>query len=57
MKWYLKAVRDNYANFSGRARRQEYWMFLLFNIIFLFSFAFVGALLGGIFDAPEFGMA
>ena len=57
MKWYLKVVRDNYANFSGRARRQEYWMFLLFNIIFLFLFAFVGALLGGIFDAPEFGMA
>ncbi len=34
MKWYLKVVRDNYANFSGRARRQEYWMFVLFNVIF-----------------------
>lgn len=33
IEWYLKVVRDNYANFSGRARRAEYWYFLLANII------------------------
>jgi len=33
MNWYL-AVLKNYAGFSGRARRKEYWMFALFNIIF-----------------------
>ena len=33
MNWYL-AVLKNYAGFSGRARRKEYWMFVLFNIIF-----------------------
>jgi uncharacterized membrane protein YhaH (DUF805 family) len=27
--WYLKVVRDNYANFSGRARRSEYWYYTL----------------------------
>src|SRR5690606_11407877 len=32
--WYLKVVKENYANFKGRARRKEYWMFVLFNIIF-----------------------
>lgn len=32
-EWYLKVVRDNYANFSGRARRSEYWYFVLFNLI------------------------
>ena len=57
MKWYLKVVRDNYANFSGRARRQEYWMFVLFNMIFAFLIAFVGGLLGVMFNAPELGMA
>lgn len=36
MEWYLKVVRDNYANFEGRARRQEYWMFVLFNLIIMF---------------------
>lgn len=35
MEWYLKVVRDNYANFEGRARRKEYWMFALFNILII----------------------
>ncbi len=33
MKWYLTVLKQ-YAKFSGRARRKEYWMFILFNIIF-----------------------
>jgi len=33
MNWYLKVLK-NYAVFRGRARRKEYWMFVLFNIIF-----------------------
>ncbi len=32
MNWYL-AVLKNYAGFSGRARRTEYWMFALFHLI------------------------
>lgn len=32
MNWYL-AVLQKYFDFSGRARRKEYWMFALFNII------------------------
>lgn len=32
MNWYLKVIQ-NYAKFSGRARRKEYWMFTLFSII------------------------
>jgi len=34
MNWYLKVLKENYANFNGRARRKEYWMFFLFNLIF-----------------------
>ena len=33
MEWYLKVVKENYSNFDGRARRKEYWMFVLFNAI------------------------
>ena len=33
MNWYLKVLK-NYFNFSGRARRKEYWMFFLFQFIF-----------------------
>nr|WP_322624973.1 DUF805 domain-containing protein [uncultured Flavobacterium sp.] len=29
IEWYLKVVRDNYANFNGRARRSEYWFYSL----------------------------
>jgi uncharacterized membrane protein YhaH (DUF805 family) len=32
MNWYLEALRK-YAEFNGRASRQEYWFFLLFNIL------------------------
>lgn len=32
MEWYLKVLK-NYAGFSGRARRKEYWYFILFNLI------------------------
>ncbi len=34
MDWYLKVLKD-YFKFSGRARRKEYWMFLLFHYLFL----------------------
>ena len=33
MNYYLKVLKQ-YSNFKGRARRKEYWMFTIFNIIF-----------------------
>ena len=33
MQYWLNAFSKNYANFSGRARRAEYWQFALFQII------------------------
>ncbi|TDI63856.1 MAG: DUF805 domain-containing protein [Bacteroidetes bacterium] len=33
MNWYLKVLKQ-YADFNDRARRKEYWMFVLFNLIF-----------------------
>jgi uncharacterized membrane protein YhaH (DUF805 family) len=32
MSWYLQVLKQ-YAVFSGRARRKEYWMFVLVNVI------------------------
>lgn len=32
MEWYVSVLKQ-YATFSGRARRQEYWMFFLFNLL------------------------
>lgn len=45
MEWYL-AVLKNYAGFSGRARRKEYWMFLLFNMIIALVLGFIEGLFG-----------
>jgi uncharacterized membrane protein YhaH (DUF805 family) len=49
MKYYLKALQ-HYADFSGRASRNEYWMFILFNILFAIAVAFIGIFLGAIKD-------
>jgi len=32
MEWMLAPLKK-YADFSGRARRKEYWMFYLFNVL------------------------
>lgn len=44
--WYKKVVFENYANFSGRARRSEYWYFALCNVIISLVF-YVPLLLSG----------
>jgi len=45
MNWYL-AVLKKYAVFTGRARRTEYWMFVLFNVIIACVLGFIESLLG-----------
>lgn len=45
MQWYLSVLRK-YAVFTGRARRKEYWFFLLFNIIIFFILSLIDNMLG-----------
>ena len=45
MNYYLK-VLQNYATFSGRARRSEYWYFVLFNVIISIALGFIGGMMG-----------
>jgi uncharacterized membrane protein YhaH (DUF805 family) len=45
MQWYLKVLKQ-YADFSGRARRTELWMFALFNFIASVILALVDSLIG-----------
>ena len=45
MNWYLKVLKQ-YSDFSGRARRKEYWMFFLFNVIIVFTLAFMEGISG-----------
>ncbi|MER5523195.1 DUF805 domain-containing protein [Streptomyces sp. NPDC002677] len=45
MNWYVDVLKK-YAVFSGRARRQEYWMFFLFNLIISIVLAVIGRVIG-----------
>lgn len=45
MHWYTSVLKK-YVAFTGRARRQEYWMFILFNIIVSLVIALVDYLIG-----------
>lgn len=45
MNWYLDTLKNKYADFSGRARRTEYWMFMLFHFIVIFVLAFLSFLM------------
>jgi uncharacterized membrane protein YhaH (DUF805 family) len=46
MNWYIGVLKQ-YAVFSGRSRRQEFWMFMLFHIIISFVLSFVESMVGG----------
>jgi uncharacterized membrane protein YhaH (DUF805 family) len=45
MQYFTNALKK-YADFSGRATRQEYWMYILFYIVFYLLLAMVGGVLG-----------
>lgn len=49
IEWYKKVVFENYANFNGRARRSEYWYFVLANGLISILLIVIGAIVGGIF--------
>ena len=59
MNWYLKVLKQ-YADFKGRARRKEYWMFVLFNMIFAIVAMILDNVLGiemeGIGYGPLYGL-
>lgn len=46
MNWYLEVLKK-YVVFDGRARRKEYWMFVLFNTIIAVALMILGAVVGG----------
>lgn len=45
MHWYVDVLK-NYVGFSGRARRTEFWMFFLFNVIIGIVLAIIEGIIG-----------
>ncbi len=56
MNWYLSVLK-NYAVFEGRARRKEYWMFFLVNILISIAFQVVDGVLGTVFLGIIYSLA
>lgn len=48
---------QNYATFTGRARRSEYWYFALFNMIVSFVISFIGGITDFIFLGNIYSIA
>jgi len=55
MNWYLNVLK-NYADFNGRARRKEYWMFTLFNFIFLIVATIIDNVVGTTIGDLPYGL-
>jgi len=45
MNWYIGVLKQ-YAVFNGRARRKEFWMFVLINILISIALSFVDGVIG-----------
>lgn len=56
MEWYLKVLRQ-YADFDGRARRKEYWMFVLFNFLLSIGVSAIDYMLGTSFLGMIYSLA
>lgn len=56
MQWYLKALRQ-YADFGGRARRTEFWMFVLVNLIISIVLGIIDTAIGTAHVYSASGMA
>jgi uncharacterized membrane protein YhaH (DUF805 family) len=46
MNWYTDVLKNKYATFTGRARRQEYWMFFLINLLIALAIGVVDSVIG-----------
>ena len=55
MNWYISVLKK-YAVFSGRARRKEYWMFILFNVIFAVVAVILDNILGTAISGVGYGL-
>lgn len=56
IEYYKKVVFENFANFDGRARRSEYWYFLLANILVYFAIMIFGTILTAVTKSAAIGI-
>jgi uncharacterized membrane protein YhaH (DUF805 family) len=52
MRWCMEAWKK-YAEFNGRARRKEYWMFHLFNVLIVFALLILSGIAESLFPGSD----
>jgi uncharacterized membrane protein YhaH (DUF805 family) len=57
MSDFVNVLQNRYAEFSGRARRREYWMFVLFSSLTYLAACMAGALVDVVLDTEGVIMA
>lgn len=45
-KWFMTAVMNHYADFNGRARRKEYWRFVLIQFVVSIVLSIIDSIIG-----------
>ena len=55
MNWYLEVLKK-YAVFSGRARRKEFWMFVLVNFVITLVLGFIDNVAGLAGSSGSYGV-
>ena len=56
MNWYLEVLTKKYATFEGRARRKEYWSFVLVNFVILMVLVAVDNAIGTFSGTARIGL-
>ena len=56
MDWYLDILKNKYAQFTGRARRKEYWYFVLFNLLASIALGVIDGITGTYSDDAGLGL-
>ncbi len=57
MNWYVDVLKNRYAQFDGRAHREEFWMFALINFLITVAVAIIGHLIHLPFLQGLYGLA
>ena len=57
MNWYVEALKNKYATFTGRAHRTEFWMFLLVTVVVTFVVSVVDSIIGKQVLSTLYGLA
>lgn len=57
MNWYLTVVKEHYADFKSRARRKEFWMFVLINWVISMVLAIIGGMINFTYLGSIYGLA